>query len=311
MASKVFKQSNKDLSEIRADLEARRKKDFADMAPADRVNFIRDCIRRADNYKTLRNIEYVLTDILRDPDWNDDLIYYLSNIDNAYLDSSIIKLIATLLDDNKIRTPISSDSWLFDKSLYDRSPSDILYTIKALTLADNPKLQKKDGKSYFNAREPLTIKDLYDGDNIVSASRIKDILDNKQVKNYTTNSASEKQKEKDKQRKAEERRKEKELIRKYGDTGVNILQAELAKRGISNMTRDDVKQYLKDLNVIPGNMKPAMDQIIDSDILNPIIGKILKTRYLGTVMQEPIEELNNDLAITLRDQFEKSIGGIK
>lgn len=144
----------------------------------DFINHVLDRLNNSDNLQQARDT-YI--DIIREKGWDSSrnpIIPFIEKIPKD-LSSSIVELISELIDDKKI--DISRDSsWLLNSSLYNRRIEDQAYSIKALVLASNPRLQQdKHGKNKFNSKnEYLTPKDLMNNnDNIFPVKDIKDILD--------------------------------------------------------------------------------------------------------------------------------------
>lgn len=143
----------------------------------DFINHVLDRLNNSDNLQQARDT-YI--DIIREKGWDslrNPIISFIEKVPKD-LSSSIVELISELIDDKKI--DISRDSsWLLNSSLYNRRIEDQAYSIKALVLASNPRLQQdKHGKNKFNSNNKyLTPQDLLDNDNILSVKDIKDVLD--------------------------------------------------------------------------------------------------------------------------------------
>lgn len=143
----------------------------------DFINHVLDRLNNSDNLQQARDT-YI--DIIREKGWDSSrnpIIPFIEKIPKD-LSSSIVELISELIDDRKI--DISRDSgWLLNSSLYNRRIEDQAYSIKALVLASNPRLQQdKHGKNKFNSNNKyLTPQDLLDNNNILSVKDIKDVLD--------------------------------------------------------------------------------------------------------------------------------------
>ena len=171
------------LSQIKQQLEKSGTK-YEDLNDSQRTDFILKVLKQASNKKTLSQARLSVVNSIKKSRWDKDIIDYLSNLPNDIkISDPIIELTSNLIMDNKLDYRNNQD-WINNTSIYDRSEKDTLTTIKALTLINNPDLQKAaGGKSLFSKN--LTTNDFKDGSKFFNASKIKDILDDNTSQDIT------------------------------------------------------------------------------------------------------------------------------
>lgn len=143
-------------------------------------------------------------------------IYYLNNIKNKITDDEAALIWNIASEDNLDVT----EDWLYNKSLYEGSPEDVQFKIKAMTYASNPNLQR-------GANQQLVKSHLLDDNN-----NIKPVDDIKQIlKNIT-------------------------ITRKHGFENQTIKDAvEILKQ--SNIPNSEINQLIKDNPPERGEGNPA------------------------------------------------------
>ena len=95
-------------------------------------------------------------------------IYYLNNVKNKITDDEAALIWSIASEDNLDVT----EDWLYNNSLYEGSPEDVQFKIKAMTYASNPNLQR-------GANQQLVKSHLLDdNNNIKPVDEIKQILKN-------------------------------------------------------------------------------------------------------------------------------------
>lgn len=143
-------------------------------------------------------------------------IYYLNNIKNKITDDEAALIWTIASGDNLDVT----EDWLYNNSLYEGSPEDVQFKIKAMTYASNPNLQR-------GANQQLVKSHLLDdNNNIKPVDEIKQIL-----KNIT-------------------------IIRKHGFENQTIKDAvEILKQ--SNISNSEINQLIRDNPPEKGEDNPA------------------------------------------------------
>ena len=178
----LLEADNQGLLGIKKDLETSSGKSYKSMNDSERLNFIGKVLNKSSNINTLKPVIVSVAEAIKDSNWDKNVVKYFDKINlpsNLRLTDGEIKLITELLADNKISP---NASWLYNKSLYDRDVSDVIYTIKALTLANNEKLQTdtQNGQTinkYFKNNKPLKVSHLTNKDGTIKqASEIEDII---------------------------------------------------------------------------------------------------------------------------------------
>lgn len=215
------------LLQAKDNLEVETATNYDKLQGGDRNNFVKDCLGNMENADVFKQAENSIAKHIVDDNWkNKHFIGFLELLPtNIELDDDTVDLIYDLQTSKKIdRIP----QWLSDPSLYNRPYKDRLYTIKALTFADNPKLQTgEDGDNmYFDNKNPLTVKDLMKNGEILPATQIETVINDKQTKEIQTKSNK---KDLDNANKIK-----KELIAILGEmqkTDVNALVDEYLKDG--------------------------------------------------------------------------------
>lgn len=174
------------LLSAKQDLEQQKNISYDRLDRDHRREFIANCLDQLKNSRSLKPAYPEIIDSILDSEWNDrGFIRYIENIkENIVIPGEVIKLVYNLMHSNKIDYTKSS-KWLEDRDLYDRNLSDTLYSIKALTLADNEALQQdsKGNNRYFDDDNPLVVNDFYIDGKLAPAAQIEDILNSKQTKN--------------------------------------------------------------------------------------------------------------------------------
>lgn len=147
---------------------------YEEMQGAERNDFILDVINSASNKDTLSKARLSVVNAIKNSDWDEKVIKYLSNLpNNIEVSNPIVELTTNLILDDKIDYEKSKD-WLNNSSVYDRKENEALYTIKALALLDNDKLTTTSTGKLF--KSDLTTDKLKDGNTFFNADKIKDIL---------------------------------------------------------------------------------------------------------------------------------------
>lgn len=182
----LFEDNNESipLLKVKEQIEQEKNISYKDLAGSQRDDFIKACIKSMPNANTLQNATASIVDIIKETNWDPTISEYLSSLPDATISDEIVNLVYDLLKSNKINYNESKD-WLLNKQVYERPLDDALYTIKALTFASNPDLQKnsKGENRYFDDKNPLTVKDFFDENgNLYNADRIQDIIGEKQTK---------------------------------------------------------------------------------------------------------------------------------
>lgn len=263
-----------DLVQAKSYLESQTGKKYLDLNSQDRVKFIDEVLKLMNNKKILTKNRMSVIKALQDSRFgveNQNVITYLNGLqDNGPATDNIIQLITTLILKGNLDYP-TAKNWLNNKSLYDRSITDIDYTIKALTLAANKNLQK----DYF--KEPLKVEDLIDeSGNIFTVAKIKDILDMNQAKEVETKASGEK-----------------------------LISDALNK---SDITIDDVKEYLK--SIYGDKLTKEISDVIDTDSIEDSLEDIINRIYISDKNSSSKDKLDDALkkAISSVDNTNKEKG---
>ena len=180
----LFKSSGvyTDLLQAKQALEKKKGIKFIDLESFQRYNFALDCIDMMANKKILSSIKGEIATSLKDTRFGEtdeglEIIHYLNEIDNPKVNGNAIRLVMELIKVGSMEYD-NCKEWLHNPSLYERSITDVDYTIKALTLASNKKLQSSQ---FFDKNNLLSVDDLMKPDGtIYNVTRIQDILDDKQ-----------------------------------------------------------------------------------------------------------------------------------
>jgi len=149
-----------------------------------RFDYINNFLNSLPNAQHLKKAKDIYIDSILENGHNDLTNKFIPFIRNIYFDApkNIVSLIKELVDKNKLNLKDSKvQKWLYSSDLYNRPEYDIDYTIKALTLASNPDLQKEDGVNKFSDKD-LKITNFYKDGKLLSAEQIKDVLRNWQTK---------------------------------------------------------------------------------------------------------------------------------
>ena len=180
----IEEDSFSNLEKAKKDAEQKIGKDYDSLNTIQRKIFISKVLESMDNYKRiLSKAKNAITDCILDSNWqNKDFNNYISNLNNEKIfNDQITQLVYNLFKNGSL--DYNRDTWLKDQQVYNRLPEDVLYTIKALTFASDPKLQEKDGKNrYFD--KPLKVSDLYEDDKLPTAARLRDKINEKQTKGF-------------------------------------------------------------------------------------------------------------------------------
>lgn len=175
--------STQSLLDAKNIVSAQKNIDYDDLEGIDRDKFVRDCLNYMDNASVLNQAKESISTHIVDGDWKaKEFLTYLEKLPkNIQIDNDLVDLVYQLQKTGKIK---GNPDWLSNESLYKRPYDQRLYTIKALTFADNPQLQQnQDGvNKYFDDDNPLTIKDLIKDGEILSSTKIETIMNNKQTK---------------------------------------------------------------------------------------------------------------------------------
>lgn len=153
-----------------------------------RFDYINNFLNSLPNAQHLKKAKDIYIDSILENGHNDLTNKFIPFIRNIYFDvpKSIANLIKELVDKNKLNLKDSKvQKWLYSSDLYNRPEYDIDYTIKALTLASNPNLQKEDGVNKFSDKD-LKIINFYKDGQLLSAEQIKDVLRKWQTKEFTS-----------------------------------------------------------------------------------------------------------------------------
>lgn len=164
-----------ELLKIKKSLEIDNKEEYKNMKDAQRNDFILDIIDRASNKDTLSKSRLAVVNAIKDSNWDKNVLQYLSDLPKGIdISNPIVEVTTNLIKDNKLNYNKGKE-WLLNTSLYDRNENDVLYTIKALTLLDNPKLQKSvNGEKILKGN--LAVKNFIHKGVIDNADRINDII---------------------------------------------------------------------------------------------------------------------------------------
>ena len=230
------------------------------------------------NYDKWKNAKDTVVDSIskEDDDAKNEFLTYIKNLKVSPKEEDL-RLIRTLIDNGSLNP---DENWLGNADLYNSPESEFL--IKALTYASNKDLQR-------NSDQEISIEDMFSDGKLKSVEEIKQVL-------TSINTRPEEKPEDDS---------------KLANLGSTVLKAELKKQGLE-FTKESVREYVKGLaKDKPGNMKTVVDQIIDAGNMDAQIGKLLQKKYQGSVMQEPIEELNAELADAVDKTLNSSLGGGK
>lgn len=262
------------LLDAKSYLESQENVDYSDLNEKERIDFIYDVIDLMRNKKILKSNSDAVIDAIQDTQFgslNQDVITYLNELDNnSKAKSSTIDLIKQLIMNGNINYQ-TDKVWLNNESLYDRPTSDIDYTIKILTLANKPELQK----DYFDRK--LTPKDFMNGDKIFNVAKIKDILDAHQVKEVETKISGE------------------DLLKQVLNKEVIQLQ--------------DLRNYAKDLFKKEEKLNNDIISMIDSENFeNNVNDKILNKVFTTDKDGNAKDKLNNSLKqlVSQMNDYKKS-----
>lgn len=257
----IHKGEYTDFLTAKKDFETESGKNYAKLNNNERSTFINNIINKMKNSKALNNARYGIINAIKNSNWDADLIYYLNKAqnENIKLTDNVVNLMADLIADRKIN--IKTPFWYL-KSLYDRDEDDMLYTIKALTLASNKELQNEDGSNkFFDDNNPLKISDLIDGTEIKGADEIVDIINSKQTKDYKF--------------KASHTRNAKDTLKQK--TGKSDIEVDKAVAQAKEKITQEVSDVLASLGLNKKAIKAAVSEYIDSaDTAEEIIENVLK-----------------------------------
>lgn len=250
-----------------------------------KYKYIIDVLKNMDNYKYLKPIERPIALSIIENGWESPITDYVEKI-KFNVNEDTFNLINTLVINKRLSV---NQDWLYKPELYDRALDDTDYTIKALTLASNKKLQKDDfGKNKFSDKA-LAPMYFYDNNNrILSVNEIKDKLNKWQTKGF----------EKDK--------KDKLSIK-----GVDLFK-KLSKK--EKYTFDDILNYIFNTEEIIGNnklgYKSKIDNYLRSEDGRSQLKKALESSYtkesiLGDASNEA-DSFKNSLKFIIDNFIKKS-----
>lgn len=213
---------------------------YRDLTKFERMDFIQSCIDIMPNAKLLNNLRKPIVSAVLDSNFGDSnkkVLKYFDELNNPKVTEDIATLVSTLILRDSIDYT-KSKKWLNNQSLYNRSEEDILYAIKALTLADNPTLQNKNGQNIFGDK-PLSIRNFMKNGEIFPSSKIKDILNKKQVVKVDNKSST-----KDSQ---DETRYE--LKKKAKENGMDETKVDTRLDAANEVIKDELTQVLQSLGI--------------------------------------------------------------
>lgn len=236
----IEEDSFSNLEKAKKDAEQKIGKDYDSLNTIQRKIFIYKVLESMDNYKRiLSKAKNAIIDCILDSNWqNKDFNNYISNLNNEKIfNDQITQLVYNLFKNGSL--DYNRDTWLKDQQVYNRLPEDVLYTIKALTFASDPKLQEKDGKNrYFD--KPLKVRDLYEDGKLPTAARLRDKINEKQTRGFDISS-------------------------KDFNKSTKISKDTQIIKDIEKVSKDEIKKSLQAIGRYDQKAQEIIDKIYDAD----------------------------------------------